>query len=115
MTRIIYFRQSNFKKIKVDIEDQTVTLEKDGSSYCYQFDDVELLPATCRGLKYHSTGELQLNVQGKQLLLTDSTSDEVLYRGKQFSFQNKMVERIQLYQNKWFCSVCQQKILNQSR
>ena len=100
--------------MKVDIKNNTITLEKDGSRYCYWFDDIELLPDTCRGLKYLTTGELQFNVQGKQAPLTDNTSDEDMYRGKQFTFQNKMVERIQLYQNKWFCTVCQQRILKPS-
>ena len=78
------------------------------------FDDLELLPLSCRGLKYNQIGELYFSIQGK-LLNADANNDTEIYRERKFSFQNKIIDEIKLYQNKWFCSICQQKLMKDMR
>ena len=98
----------------MEIEDNSVTISKDQKEFRYQLDELELLPFTCRGLKYHQIGELHFNIQGKQLI-ADEDSKTRIYRDKKLSSQNQVVEDMKLYQNKWFCAVCQQRILKESR
>ena len=111
---MFHFRSEDFKRLSVEVEDDCLILAKDQTELRYQLHDIELLPLTCRGLKHLQNGELIFNIQGKKLCQYEDDKSKV-YRSQKLSSQAQLVADTELCQNKWFCSVCQQRIIKESR
>ncbi|XP_063424342.1 E3 ubiquitin-protein ligase E3D-like isoform X1 [Mytilus trossulus] len=100
-------KRTNKESVEVDVEKATVTVFDDDTETKFILSDVELVPLSCRGLKLSPFSEVNFTMQ------IDSSSWKTVkplkFESKQ-SYQEEIVEKVQLYQDKCFCAKCDQKI-----
>jgi len=106
------FRKIHTEPLEVEVEGSTVSLSDNEYEIKFLLSDIEFSPLTCRGLKLSPFGELNFTMQIDSA--TWKTIKPQKFDCKQ-SCQEELIEKVQLYQDKCFCTKCGYKIITNHR
>ncbi|KAK3592778.1 hypothetical protein CHS0354_003218 [Potamilus streckersoni] len=112
----------SFDEATIDIETDRIVLitPESKDALIFQLEGIELSPLTCRGLKFLSSGEItftaQLQKSGSDINIKDGVITKTVEtmetaRTSFTSRQSIMVDKVQQFQDKWYCFKCGQKLL----
>lgn len=102
------FMKIHTEPLEVEVEGSTVSVSDHKNEIKFLLSDIEFSPLTCRGLKLSPFNELNFTMQ------IDSASWKTIKPQKfdcKQSCQQELIEKIQLYQDKCFCTKCGYKII----